>query len=99
LARPQIVNGPSWSFDTIFTPDDAIVPVITELSQKGLSAGTKFHPASGDKKDPAGMAEPDLSKPRRPGQRPNNNHNRMITGIGTPTSQSRSPFPIFASMN
>jgi hypothetical protein len=32
------------------------------------------------------------------GQRPKNNHNRMITGIGTPSSQSRSPRPIFASM-
>jgi hypothetical protein len=32
-------------------------------------------------------------------QRPKNNHNRMITGIGTPNSQSRSPLPIFASMN
>ena len=32
------------------------------------------------------------------GQRPKNNHNRMITGIGTPSSQSRSPRPIVASM-
>ncbi|WP_299803784.1 hypothetical protein [Tardiphaga sp.] len=27
-------------------------------------------------------------------QRPKNNHNRMITGIGTPISQSKSPRPI-----
>jgi hypothetical protein len=30
-------------------------------------------------------------------QRPKNSHNRMITGIGTPTSQSRIPFPMSAS--
>jgi hypothetical protein len=33
------------------------------------------------------------------GQRPKNSHNRMITGIGTPSSQSKSPRPIIASMN
>ena len=32
-------------------------------------------------------------------QRPKNNHNRIITGIGTPTSQSRIPRPMSASMN
>src|SRR6266478_9434940 len=32
------------------------------------------------------------------GQRPKNNHNKRITGIGTPSSQSRSPRPIFASI-
>jgi hypothetical protein len=32
------------------------------------------------------------------GQRPKNSHNRRITGIGTPSSQSRSPRPILASM-
>jgi hypothetical protein len=31
-------------------------------------------------------------------QWPKNNHNRMITGIGTPSSQSRSPRSIVASM-
>jgi hypothetical protein len=31
-------------------------------------------------------------------QRPKNNHNRIITGIGTPSSQSKSPRPIFASI-
>jgi hypothetical protein len=31
-------------------------------------------------------------------QRPKNSHNRRITGIGTPSSQSRSPRPILASM-
>ncbi len=30
-------------------------------------------------------------------QRPKKNHNRIITGIGTPISQSKSPRPIFAS--
>jgi hypothetical protein len=30
-------------------------------------------------------------------QWPKNNHNRMITGMGTPSSQSRSPRPIAAS--
>jgi hypothetical protein len=43
--------------------------------------------------------EPDRSnKPVATAQRPKNNHNRMITGIGTPTSQSKIPRPIFASM-
>jgi hypothetical protein len=32
------------------------------------------------------------------GQRPKNSHNRRITGIGTPSGQSRSPRPILASM-
>src|ERR1700687_3654247 len=32
-------------------------------------------------------------------QRPKNSHSRMITGIGTPTSQSRIPRPMFASLN
>src|SRR5450631_2747071 len=31
-------------------------------------------------------------------QRPKNSHNKRITGIGTPKSQSRSPRPIFASI-
>jgi hypothetical protein len=31
-------------------------------------------------------------------QRPKNSHNRMITGIGTPSSQSRTPRPMSASM-
>jgi hypothetical protein len=31
-------------------------------------------------------------------QWPKNNHNRMITGIGTPINQSRSPRPIAASV-
>jgi hypothetical protein len=31
-------------------------------------------------------------------QRPKNSHNRMITGIGTPNSQSRIPRPMFASL-
>jgi hypothetical protein len=32
-------------------------------------------------------------------QRPKNNHNKMITGIGTPRSQSKIPRPIIASIN
>jgi hypothetical protein len=32
-------------------------------------------------------------------QRPKNSHNRMMTGMGTPSSQSRIPRPMFASMN
>jgi len=32
-------------------------------------------------------------------QRPKNNHSRMITGIGTPKSQSKIPRPIIVSMN
>jgi hypothetical protein len=32
-------------------------------------------------------------------QRPKNSHNKIITGIGTPSSQSKSPRPMFASLN
>jgi len=32
-------------------------------------------------------------------QWPKNNHNRMITGIGTPSNQSKIPRPITASSN
>lgn len=32
-------------------------------------------------------------------QLPKNNHSRSITGIGTPISQSKSPFPITVSLN
>ena len=32
------------------------------------------------------------------GQWPKNNHKRMMTGIGTPISQSRSPRPIVSSI-
>jgi hypothetical protein len=32
-------------------------------------------------------------------QWPKNSQSRMITGIGTPSSQSKIPLPIFASMN
>jgi hypothetical protein len=31
-------------------------------------------------------------------QWPKNSHNRMITGMGTPSSQSKSPRPIAASL-
>jgi hypothetical protein len=44
------------------------------------------------------MTEPDCAC-AWPDQRPKNNHSKMITGIGTPKSQSRIPRPIFASMN
>jgi hypothetical protein len=43
-------------------------------------------------------AEPDLRVSIARCQRPNNSHNRMITGIGTPSSQSKIPRPIIASM-
>src|SRR6476469_2166717 len=47
------------------------------------------------------MAEPysTLSTPTAIDQRPKNNHNKRITGIGTPSSQSKSPRPMFASLN
>jgi hypothetical protein len=32
-------------------------------------------------------------------QRPKNSHNRIITGIGTPSNQSRIPRPMFASFD
>jgi hypothetical protein len=42
-----------------------------------------------------------LALTRRSGtyQRPKNSHNNIITGIGTPTSHSRIPRPMFASLN
>jgi hypothetical protein len=49
-------------------------------------------------KKPRRMAEPDFARLRiRRYQRPKNSHSRMITGIGTPNSQSRIPRPMFAS--
>jgi len=50
-------------------------------------------------KKPRQKAEPDLHVRARiaEAQRPKNSHNRMITGIGTPNSQSRIPRPMFAS--
>src|SRR6202035_5175618 len=46
------------------------------------------------------MTEPyfTLSKRTAIDQRPKNNQSRIITGIGTPSSQSKSPRPIFASL-
>jgi hypothetical protein len=46
-------------------------------------------------------AEPDVrnNMPIAGCQRPKNNHNRIITGIGTPNSQSKIPRPIIASLN
>jgi hypothetical protein len=43
--------------------------------------------------------EPDLAwqVAASAGQRPKNNHRRMITGIGTPSSQSNIPRPIAVS--
>jgi hypothetical protein len=45
-------------------------------------------------------AEPDFAQGYvdRGAQRPKNNHNRRITGIGTPSSQSRIPRPMIASL-
>jgi len=49
-------------------------------------------------KKPRQMAEPDFALMHiRRYQRPKNSHSRMITGIGTPNSQSRIPRPMFAS--
>jgi hypothetical protein len=42
-------------------------------------------------------AKPDFSADASTDQRPKNNHSRMITGIGTPSNQSRIPRPITAS--
>ena len=39
------------------------------------------------------------SRPIAQRQRPKNSHNKMITGIGTPNSQSRIPRSMFASIN
>jgi hypothetical protein len=46
-------------------------------------------------------AEPDLRKLVTTAwpQRPKNNHNKMITGIGTPNSQSKIPRPIIVSIS
>jgi hypothetical protein len=45
----------------------------------------------------AGVIGIDRPRSIRRFQRPKNSHNRMITGIGTPISQSKSPRPIAAS--
>src|SRR5258708_18465106 len=67
--------------------------------QKKAGAVVDFRSPDPAKKAPP-AAEPD-SQQRLPigrSQRPNTSHNRMITGIGTPSSQSRIPFPTFASL-
>jgi hypothetical protein len=58
----------------------------------------RFQQGGPAKKAPP-VAEPDLRERARIAryQRPKNSHNRMITGIGTPNSQSRIPRPMFAS--
>jgi hypothetical protein len=44
------------------------------------------------------MTEPDLASTLLPGdQALKNSHNRMITGIGTPSSHNRIPRPIVSS--
>jgi hypothetical protein len=46
-------------------------------------------------------AEPDFSMQHQLvviNQRPKKSHNRIITGIGTPSSQSKSPRPMLASL-
>jgi hypothetical protein len=45
------------------------------------------------------LAEPYLTHGKiRLSYRPKNTHNKMITGIGTPSSQSKIPRPIIASL-
>jgi hypothetical protein len=52
----------------------------------------------GKKAPPA--AEPEFAaRANRWDQRPKNSHNRMITGIGTPISQSRIPRPMVVSLD
>jgi hypothetical protein len=46
------------------------------------------------KKSGPARAEPDRRRRQGWDQRPKNSHKRMITGIGTPSSQSKSPRPI-----
>ena len=45
------------------------------------------------------MTEPHSNRSIASDQRPTNNHNRIITGIGTPNNQSKSPRPTIASMH
>jgi hypothetical protein len=57
---------------------------------------------SGESQTPPIMAEPWFLSANQfviIDQRPKNNHNRIITGIGTPSNQSKSPRPIVASLN
>jgi hypothetical protein len=58
--------------------------------------------SSGDRLQEKGPATaPSLIRAtmKLPSHRPKNSHNRMMTGIGTPSSQSKIPRPMFASVN
>jgi len=87
-------------FATRFAPDDLFQRVIAEFSRKS-APHAKFNAAREAKKSGAAKSWRSLicvNTSMATDQRPKNSHNRRITGIGTPSSQSRSPRPILASM-
>jgi hypothetical protein len=72
-----------------------VIPENARKSPRCLAIST----TSRRKKSPAKWRSVILRRMRpRRYQRPKNSHNRMITGIGTPNSQSRIPRPMFASL-
>src|ERR1700724_2824451 len=77
-----------------------VLRVISEFLQKSAHLAADSNDDAPQKKTPP-SAEPDLALGLRMArdQWPKNSHNRMITGIGTPSSQSRIPRPTFASLN
>jgi hypothetical protein len=74
--------------------------VISEFLQKSPRRLADSIMTLRKKKTPP-SAEPDFSLAIRMAgdQRPKNSHNRMITGIGTPSSQSKIPRPMVSSSN
>jgi hypothetical protein len=84
-------------FGTIFTPDDPLLAVhIGNQAKKRAVDNSEWGKKSGPVtqwRSPFGTNMPVASD-----QRPKNSHNRIMTGIGTPSSQSRIPRPILASM-
>jgi hypothetical protein len=68
--------------------------VIAEFSRK--SAPHANFNAAREYQAPPNLTEPDLRQHDDQRSAAENSHNRRITGIGTPSSQSRSPGPILA---
>jgi hypothetical protein len=71
-----------------------------ELSAKKHRPPINFSHVNPAKKEPRHRRSlVSVARPAGCHQWPKNSHNRMITGIGTPISQSRIPRPIFASLS
>jgi len=75
-----------------------VLRVISEFLQKSAHLAADSNDDAPQKKTPP-SAEPDLALGLRMArdQWPKNSHNKMITGIGTPRSQSKIPRPMVSS--